>query len=207
MKTLLAFGLLLGAGCCAAAPPSSHPLGSGAAVGVSARPLGGVASPARTGVAGRSAGSRRYGTGYVGPVYYVPYAFGSYTDPSYYGYSSDAGAGYNAAPAAPQPPVIINQYFGAPGPAAPLDAANVDPGVAQAADNPGDPLAPPASYYLIAYKDKSIFSAMAYWVEGDTLHYVTTQNTHNQASLSLIDLEQTYKLNSDRSVPFTIPGK
>jgi hypothetical protein len=44
-------------------------------------------------------------------------------------------------------------------------------------------------------------------VEGDTLHYVTTQNTHNQASLALIDLEQTTKLNADRAIPFSIPGK
>ena len=72
---------------------------------------------------------------------------------------------------------------------------------------PGDPLVEPASYYLISYKDHSVYPALAYWIEGDTLHYVTTQNTHNQASLSLIDIDQTYKLNADRSVPFTVPGR
>jgi hypothetical protein len=48
---------------------------------------------------------------------------------------------------------------------------------------------------------------MAWWVEGDTLHYVTTQNVHNQASLDFIDIEKTRVLNSDRNVPFAIPGR
>jgi hypothetical protein len=72
--------------------------------------------------------------------------------------------------------------------------------------NPGDPLVPTENYYLIAYKNHSIYSALAYWIEGDTLHYVTTENTHNQASLSLIDVDRTYKLNADRSVPYSIPA-
>ena len=42
-------------------------------------------------------------------------------------------------------------------------------------------------HYLIAFKDHTIYSAVAYWVDGDTLHYFTTGNTHNQASVSLID--------------------
>ena len=70
--------------------------------------------------------------------------------------------------------------------------------------NPGDPLGDPQKYYLIAYKDRSIYSALAYWLEGNILHYVTTQNTHNQASLDLIDLEQTTRLNADKNVPFTL---
>ena len=72
---------------------------------------------------------------------------------------------------------------------------------------PGDLLSDPRNYYLISYKDHTIYSALTYWLEGDTLHYVTTQNTHNQATLSLIDLDKTYKLNEDRSVPFSIPGR
>src|SRR5205807_1469898 len=44
-----------------------------------------------------------------------------------------------------------------------------------------------ATHYLLAFKDHSIYSAVAYWVEGDTLHYFTTGNTHNQVSISMID--------------------
>jgi hypothetical protein len=40
----------------------------------------------------------------------------------------------------------------------------------------------------------------AYWIEGDTLHYVTLQGrgglAHNQASLNLVDMDSTLRLNS-----------
>jgi hypothetical protein len=65
----------------------------------------------------------------------------------------------------------------------------------------------PRSYYLIAYRNHAVYSAIAYWVEDKTLHYVTTQNTHNQASLDLIDLELTKSLNQAHDVPFSIPGQ
>ena len=51
------------------------------------------------------------------------------------------------------------------------------------------------SHYLIAFKDRSIYSAVAYWVDGDTIHYFTAGNTHNQASVSLIDRALTRRLN------------
>ena len=57
---------------------------------------------------------------------------------------------------------------------------------------------------MIAYKNHAIYAALAYWVEDKTLHYVTTQNRHNQASMDLIDLTLTKSLNEDRQVPFTI---
>jgi hypothetical protein len=46
---------------------------------------------------------------------------------------------------------------------------------------------------------------VAYWIEDKTLHYVTPQNTHNQVSLDLVDLDFTKKLNLNRDVPFTLP--
>ena len=52
-----------------------------------------------------------------------------------------------------------------------------------------------------------MYAALTWWVEGSTLHYVTTQNTHNQASLDLIDVDRTTKLNQDHNVPFSIPGR
>jgi hypothetical protein len=58
----------------------------------------------------------------------------------------------------------------------------------------------PPSYYLIAFKDNTIYSALAYWMEGDTLHYVTSGNVRNQVSLDLVDAEMTERLNRDRNV-------
>ena len=52
-------------------------------------------------------------------------------------------------------------------------------------------------------ESRCLFGAQ-HWVEDKTLHYVTTQNTHNQASLDLIDLTLTKSLNQHNDVPFAI---
>ena len=59
--------------------------------------------------------------------------------------------------------------------------------------------------YLIAFKDHTIYAALAYWIEGETLHYVTNQNTHNQVSLDLVDRELSNRLNRERNVDFRLP--
>jgi hypothetical protein len=61
------------------------------------------------------------------------------------------------------------------------------------------------SHYMIAFKDHSIYAAVAYWVDGETLHYFTTGNTHNQASVTLIDRELTDKLNRDTGLDVKLP--
>ena len=148
-------------------------------------------------------GSYGYPWGYS---YYIPGYF-DYVDSDTYRYDgapavSPAPADSAAAPA-PQQPVIVNQYFGAQG-IAPQE--NV-PQPGTDTQLPANIPAPPQNYYLIAYKDHVIYSALAYWVEDKTLHYVTTQNAHNQASLDLIDLNLTKTLNQSNNLPFTIPGK
>ncbi|HUE22893.1 MAG TPA: hypothetical protein VMQ86_14500, partial [Bryobacteraceae bacterium] len=60
-------------------------------------------------------------------------------------------------------------------------------------------------YYLIAFKDHTIYSAVAYYAEGDTLHYFTSGNVHNQVSLSLVDRQLTEQLNRDRNVTVRLP--
>ncbi len=62
-----------------------------------------------------------------------------------------------------------------------------------------------ASYYLIAFKDHTIYSAVAYYTEGDTLHYFTSGNVHNQVSLSLVDRQLTEQLNRDRNMAVRLP--
>jgi hypothetical protein len=64
----------------------------------------------------------------------------------------------------------------------------------------------PAPTYLVALKDHTIYSAVAYWVEGDTLHYFTSGATHNQVSLSLVDRELTQRLNAEAGNNMQLPG-
>ena len=140
--------------------------------------------------------------------------FASYAYPVY------VGGGYYEPPAQQQPnvvviyppqqpPVVINQMLG--GPAQAPEASQISSGVqayeAPARETADNPAAEPSSYYLIAFKDNSIYSALAYWVEGETLHYVTAGNNHNQVSLSLVDRALTERLNRERRVGVHLPGK
>ncbi|HYW45488.1 MAG TPA: hypothetical protein VE959_21680 [Bryobacteraceae bacterium] len=105
-----------------------------------------------------------------------------------------------------QPPVIINQ-FGA-GQTQQMQPMGMYP---PQSDQPADvpqaqvPASEPA-HYLIAFKDHTIYSAIAYWVDGDTLHYFTTGNTHNQVSVSLVDRELTDRLNREMGVEVKLPA-
>jgi hypothetical protein len=145
----------------------------------------------------------------------APYAY-----PVYVGGYSDSGYGYQPEqqpnvtivnPPQQAPQVVINQNF-IPERVTPVvreygedssggvriyEAPGREPVEASAEDN--------ANYYLIAFKDHSIYSAFAYWVEGDTLHYVTPQRVHNQASLSLVDRELTEKLNRSFNLQVRLP--
>ena len=85
-----------------------------------------------------------------------------------------------------------------------------DPSTPTAAADDLQPVEEPAStaepsHYLIAFKDHSIYSAVAYWVDGDTLHYFTSGNTHNQASVSLVDRDLTERLNKESGLEVRIP--
>jgi hypothetical protein len=143
---------------------------------------------------------------------YVPYAY-----PVYAGGFYDTGLNQEQAPAAypqpqPQQPTIINQYFSS-GPAQPVvqevgpEAAVAEPSnirVYQAPSNTPEE-ASASTYYLIAFKDHSIYSAIAYWIDGDTLHYFTAGNNHNQVSMALVDRALTEQLNRERKVDVRLP--
>jgi hypothetical protein len=202
------------AGAQVGAPFSSQQNALGGQFGAAAmaRPLGGIP----TGQAGHRGGgqaSRRAATGFVAPYGYSWYTPGLYdygTPSSVSTYTADAPPYMMppppaaAAPVPPAPPVIINQYFSGPPPA---NGAYAPPPDSDTPHTAGEPLAPVDNYYLIAYKDHSVYPAISYWVEDKTLHYVTTQNTHNQASLDLIDLNLTRTINQARNVTFTLPGQ
>ena len=61
--------------------------------------------------------------------------------------------------------------------------------------------------YLIAMKDGSIYSAVAYWVEDGTLHYMTPQHAHNRASIELVDRDITDQVNRERSVTMKLGSR
>jgi len=47
---------------------------------------------------------------------------------------------------------------------------------------------------------------VGYWVDGDTVHYITTGNVHNQVSVSLVDRDLTVQLNKGRGVQVNLPS-
>ena len=79
--------------------------------------------------------------------------------------------------------------------------------IADQSDQSAAPAVEPA-HYLIAFKDHTIYVALAYWVDGDTLHYFTSGNTHNQVSISLLDRPLTERLNKESGIDFKLsPAK
>jgi hypothetical protein len=227
MQSLFGFGLVVifaaGASAQFRSPgrvivsPSPPALGGNFATHGLSHPLGGISSPANAfpGKSGSRLPGNRLRAPYFGPIFYVPNAFDStypyYNDSLYY--SEPAVPPLPSYAPQPSPPVIINQYFSSFRPGEETTSQSDENGSTSAFQpaeqpaRPGDPIGTPENYYLIAYKNHAIYTALAYWVEDKTLHYVTTQNTHNQASLDLIDIERTTKLNADRSVPFSISAQ
>jgi hypothetical protein len=59
--------------------------------------------------------------------------------------------------------------------------------------------------YLIAMKDRTIFATVAYWVDGETLNYVTRDGSLNHATLGLVDRDFSKQLNDERHVEFKLP--
>lgn len=194
--------------------------------------FGHVLSPARRSIPGLPGGGHaRPTTGaatFAYPVYVGGYGYGSGYAPAsdaYAGYGQDAyGQDYSAPQQPPQPNVTVVYP---PQQTTVIVTASPDGGQPNVSVIQGGP--PPMGYgppppprrpapaadtgsssdevphYLIAFKDRTIYSAMAYWVDGDTLHYFTTGNTHNQVSLSLVDRELTTRLNQESGIELKLP--
>jgi hypothetical protein len=163
---------------------------------------------------------------YVGGYYANPYYYGGgYATapvPGDYGYDPSQGyppQGYPPAqgyqPSPDSPSVIVNPNY-TPETANPVlrDYTNVpvpqtppqdgaDPQQApqiQSAAGSASPV-----YFLIAMKDRAIYPAIAYWVEGDVLNYISQQGVRNQVSLDLVDRDFSTQLNKERNVDFGLP--
>jgi hypothetical protein len=155
---------------------------------------------------GRPAGQGRGGSVVVGVPYPV-YVGGGYYDGSYGAQPQQQQP--NVVVVYPQqaPPVIINQFGPSdtsyPSTMAPTTSTYQSPVQSQTSEPPS-PVE--SAHFLIAFKDHTIYSAVAYWVDGDTLHYFTNGNTHNQVSVSLIDRDLTARLNKDSGVEVKLPA-
>jgi hypothetical protein len=143
-----------------------------------------------------------WGFGYYGGLgYYGYYDPSWYSSPDQYpdsGYNS--GYGYQNDQA---PPVIINQDFQSGPVPAPMLREYTPP----------VPAAPPVTIqrkydeplYLIAFNDGVIRAALAYWVDGASLHYVTLEHAQKQVALASIDRGLSERLNGERQVTFQLP--
>lgn len=177
-------------------------------------------------------GFHRFGDGFGRGrhgVVAVPFAYPVIVGGGYTGFGSGYDSGYAYPPAYPPPAypqqayppqpysapqVIINQTF-LPESARPVIREYTKENPSGEGIRPYEsPAAPSADadtsdsgtqFYLIALKDHSVYSAYAYWVDGDSLHYVTAQRVHNQVSLDLVDREMTQRLNRNHSMPVKLP--
>jgi hypothetical protein len=190
------------------------------------RSLGSVVNPAQGGlrVPGSGFGGLGFGGGFGfnrGGGFVYPVYIGGYYSTPYLSPAADPSAAppvdpSSAPPPAPsnvtvvmppqQPvtPVVINYNYGPVAPPVPQgpEMTGARPPVAAA---PSDDNVE-TSHYLIAFKDHTIYAVTAYWVDGDTLHYFTNGNIHNQASLSLVDREFTQRLNKEAGLDVKLPA-
>ena len=187
-----------------------HPAGGSGTPGVVrttgsvVNPAGGVPRPVIPGLHGntyvptRNRGVSVYPV-YIGGYYPLPYIS------SYDSQAAQPQAPVEntvvVAPAPPVTPVVINYNYGTPPPAQPVADAGTQAPPAEEAN------APEPQHYLIAMKDHTIYVASAYWVDGDTLHYFTAGNVHNQTSIGLVDRDFTQRLNKEAGIDVNIPAK
>jgi hypothetical protein len=151
---------------------------------------------------------------YHGSAVIVPYPV--FYGGDYYGYDAPPapvqGDGYDYGYTAqqPSPVMVLNQNFAPDG--APVGPGAYYPGAYPYVPPPDQSQAAAPSpdtsqvLFFIAMKDHTIFPAVAYWVDGDTLNYVTNQGVRNRVSLDLVDLDFSKQLNQQRGVDFALPG-
>ncbi len=134
------------------------------------------------------------------PVYFTGGNYLQYTPPQ-----APLASNYTSSPQVPDAPVVIvNQYFRPDGQPeeiseAPRPVQTPRPAPVLADNQDKDII------FLIAMKDHTIYAASAYWVEDNTLNYITVQGSQNSASLDLVDRQLSQRLNRNRNVAFGLP--
>jgi hypothetical protein len=143
---------------------------------------------------------------------------GYVSGPGYYGYDpsqaapgqgyppqGNAGQGYvgQGDPSQGYPSVIVNPNY-TPETANPVlrDYSDVP---APQQDSQAGAANAPSVFFLIALKDHTIYPALAYWVEDNTLNYITTQGARNAVPLDQVDRNFSTQLNKERNIDFALP--
>lgn len=143
-----------------------------------------------------------------GVIVPIPVYYGA----GYYGYDPTVPLAQQPAPAYDSDPnsyaaqnqspvVVINQGY-VPETANPSFQDYTDANLP-----PPGPRDPQPTIYLIAMKDRSIVAAIGYWVDGDSLDYLTQDGNQNSVSLALVDRDFSKQLNDERNVEFRLPPK
>jgi hypothetical protein len=135
----------------------------------------------------------------TGAVPYPVFIGGGYYEPPV------SGSDYGYAP--PAPAAVVNQDFQTDsGTPSLIDYSNVSlPEAAPDADATSQLKDDQPTIFLIALTDHSVVAAIAYWVDGDTLHWVSRDAKENRMSLSLVDRDFSKQLNDERHVDFKLP--
>lgn len=188
MKPLLLLGC-----CCLLTPGAFAQHRGGGAVG------GGHAGGGRAGhysARGR-ASIQSFRRGGYGGFYGGDYPW-FYDDGS--GLPADAGPSnvtmlYPSPPPPPPPPVTVTQ------PAHPM----IHEYIQQDAQGILPERDTQQSLYVIALRDKTVETAMTYWVDNDTLYYLDANRQEKRAPLSSVDRDLSVRLNREHQMPFDIP--
>jgi hypothetical protein len=153
---------------------------------------------------GSSGHPHRFNPGVVVP-YFIPYPVPSSSDTFS---EADAPAAAINQNGPETPPLAVPQRNWVPPPVGLNPRAEdprPDPGLQATCPRPDTP-DPTQILFLIALKNHWVYTAIAFWLQGPLMHYITPQGVHNQVSLSLIDIPTSAKLNAGRPGEFALPA-
>jgi len=138
---------------------------------------------------------------YYPRTYGVPYPV--FIGGGYYSDYAPPVSGYDYGYTDQAPVAVVNQNFQTDsGTPSLIDYSNIPLPVA--ADT-GELKDDQPTVVLIALTDHTVVAAIAYWVEGDTLNWVSRDAKQNRMSLSLVDRDFSKQLNDERHVDFKLP--
>jgi hypothetical protein len=141
-----------------------------------------------------------YGYGYY-PYYSYPYYSYPYSYSYPYAYSSPASYSYPASQPSSNVVVVYPRESATPA----LHSYDEYGQEVRRAPEPAN-VSDASPLYLFAFADHEIRAAIAYWVNGSTLHYVTLEHTEKQVPLASVDRPLTARLNRDRRVALPLPS-
>ena len=124
------------------------------------------------------------------------------------GYYAPPVSGYDYGYTDQAPVAVVNPNFQTDGGTPSLvDYSNVPLPEAAAASDDNNLRDDQPTIFLIALTDHTVVAAIAYWVDGDTLNWVSRDAKQNRMSLSLVDRDFSKQLNDERHVEFKLPAK